>query len=255
MNSEHRFKVHNISHIVANGCSYTYGQELDDPKTQSWPALLAKKMNLNLVNIARPASGNDAILRRTVDYYFQNLVNNSTPLFVIALSYHTRREEYFYEYDDYKNLVRYDNVEQMNCAEKHFFLNSNANIRQKEKMFHWLHLINFLKLNNLPYIIGDYMPDGENLSYVYPELYNLLKNDVNYCGELLFLTDHLPRKPNYHDGEEAQEIISDTYFNSINNNYKFNIIKNAKYVKHDDFFTEQQRERFKTQNSHHWIGT
>ena len=38
-----------ITHLVVNGCSWTYCQGLDDPKTQGWPALLAKKLGVEVL--------------------------------------------------------------------------------------------------------------------------------------------------------------------------------------------------------------
>lgn len=38
--------------IYVNGCSFTYGDELITPSTSSWPALLAQKLNAEVVNDA-----------------------------------------------------------------------------------------------------------------------------------------------------------------------------------------------------------
>ena len=247
--------VYNVSHIVANGCSYTYGEELDVPSKQSWPALLAQKMNMNLVNIARPGSGNDGILRRTIEYYYYNLLRyNSTPLFVIALSFHTRREEYFSYLQDYKHLIKYENIEDMDDAERYFFLNSEDCVRHKEKLFQWLHLINFFRINDIPYIIGDYMPDIEHFDLTPPPIVKLLMNDERYCGLIPDFTRHLPKKPEFHDGEEAQEVVANLYHDYINKNYELSIT-DSKYLRHDEFFTKKQLKGFKDHHQHHWIGT
>ena len=61
-----------ISHLVVNGCSFTYCQGLESPNTQGWPALLAKKLNVPVVNLAAPGSSNDGIYRRTYDYFYND---------------------------------------------------------------------------------------------------------------------------------------------------------------------------------------
>lgn len=48
------------------GDSFTYGEELDDPATQSWPALLANKLGYNLVNRGRPGCGNSYIVKTAI---------------------------------------------------------------------------------------------------------------------------------------------------------------------------------------------
>jgi hypothetical protein len=48
-----------VTHLVVNGCSWTYGTGLAHPKEQAWPALLAKQLGVPLVNLAIQGSGND----------------------------------------------------------------------------------------------------------------------------------------------------------------------------------------------------
>lgn len=52
--------------LVTHGCSFTYGEELADPSSSSWPALVAKQLGLDLLNLAKPAYSNDLILEDLV---------------------------------------------------------------------------------------------------------------------------------------------------------------------------------------------
>jgi hypothetical protein len=61
-----------ITHVVTIGCSWTYCQGLDSPSTQGWPALVAKKLNVPLVNLAVPGVGNDFIHRVSHEYIYKN---------------------------------------------------------------------------------------------------------------------------------------------------------------------------------------
>lgn len=50
--------------LITHGCSFTFGEELENPAKQCWPAHLAKNLNIpNLVNLARPAFSNDQVMR------------------------------------------------------------------------------------------------------------------------------------------------------------------------------------------------
>lgn len=75
-----------IRRLITHGCSFTYGQELADPKTCSWPALLANKLNLELVNLAQPAYANDLILQDIVSESINPKVG--TPGERMAWDYH-----------------------------------------------------------------------------------------------------------------------------------------------------------------------
>ena len=55
-----------IRRLIAHGCSFTYGEELQDPSTGSWPALVADQLGVELVNLGQPAYSNDAIVQDIV---------------------------------------------------------------------------------------------------------------------------------------------------------------------------------------------
>jgi hypothetical protein len=48
------------------GDSFTYGEELPDPATQSWPALLANKLGYDLRNRGRPGCGNNYMIKTAI---------------------------------------------------------------------------------------------------------------------------------------------------------------------------------------------
>jgi hypothetical protein len=68
--------------IAAFGCSFTWGLELDDPSTQSWPALLGA------TNLGQCAASNQTIVRTLLDY----LVNHAPDLVVVMWTYPARFE-------------------------------------------------------------------------------------------------------------------------------------------------------------------
>ena len=48
------------------GDSFTYGEELDNPKLYSWPALISQRFGFNLINEAKPGVGNEFIIKKTI---------------------------------------------------------------------------------------------------------------------------------------------------------------------------------------------
>jgi hypothetical protein len=54
--------------LLTVGCSFTYGEELSDPSTHSWPALLANEFDYELTNLGKCGGSNDYIFRSTVEY-------------------------------------------------------------------------------------------------------------------------------------------------------------------------------------------
>lgn len=72
-----------MSRLVAFGCSYTYGQGLEDcfippksagpnPSAFAWPNLTAQKLNLECVNMSYPGYGNLAILNSILNFQFND---------------------------------------------------------------------------------------------------------------------------------------------------------------------------------------
>lgn len=49
--------------LITHGCSFTFGEELENPAKQCWPAHLATRLEVSeLVNLARPAYSNDNVM-------------------------------------------------------------------------------------------------------------------------------------------------------------------------------------------------
>jgi hypothetical protein len=57
--------------LVAFGCSYTYGKDLEKPSQDSWPAVLAGFLNLECVNQSIVGAGNLEILWNILNFDFQ----------------------------------------------------------------------------------------------------------------------------------------------------------------------------------------
>ena len=52
--------------LYFNGCSFTYGNGLDDPTNNSWPSLIAKHYNATYLNHAVKGGSNDRIIKGVI---------------------------------------------------------------------------------------------------------------------------------------------------------------------------------------------
>jgi len=55
----------NYGKLLAVGCSYTFGVECDNHET--WPSILAEKLNMDCVNLGQSGVGNEYIYSKTLD--------------------------------------------------------------------------------------------------------------------------------------------------------------------------------------------
>ena len=79
--------------LLTNGCSFTWGAELDDRELR-FGRLLSNKLDCNLVDLSENGSSNERILRTTFDYLNNSDVNLNELIVVIGWS-GISRTEYF----------------------------------------------------------------------------------------------------------------------------------------------------------------
>lgn len=212
-----------ISHLVTIGCSYTYCQGLEDPTTQGWPALLAQKLNVPVVNLGIMGSGNDSIYRRATEYYYLNKTTNSKPFFIVAFSQALRREEYLAEYKgttvgDFRTLACYGDEPIERAIYEHIDTNG-VYFMERRKLMHWLSIINMFKANNVSYFTTSYMADHQqSLTMIknnYPTLFSAVHDDENRIEDFYHLTKGFPLTECNHDGLEAQQIVANYCYDTM----------------------------------------
>jgi hypothetical protein len=74
--------------LYFNGCSHTWGDDLADPSTTAWPAVLSRNLNAEFLNDSSSGGTNDRIIYRTIN----NI--NQFDKFYIAWTYTTRFTRY-----------------------------------------------------------------------------------------------------------------------------------------------------------------
>jgi len=76
------------------GDSWTYGYDLENPKTECYPYLLSQKLGCDLINEGLPAASNDWMFRKSIEWILKNDISK-LELFIVGWSFPWRREENF----------------------------------------------------------------------------------------------------------------------------------------------------------------
>jgi len=234
-----------ISHLVVNGCSFTFCQGLVNPKIEGWPALVASRLGLPVVNLAARGSSCDGILRRTYDYFYRDLKNNNKPFYVTGWTAAIRREEYL----DHKGCFTPVFVNNPTTPLEQYLASQmtlrGISLQEVKKLIYWSSVINLMKTNNIPYIMTDFIPRGtperKFLERYYSEIYTLVENDSNRIQDITAYIDPF-KKDNYflpcgHYSAEGNKIIADFIYNNICERYTIIPVK-FDYVSNKDYITE-----------------
>lgn len=222
-----------ITHLVVNGCSFTYCQGLENHKEQGWPALVAKALGVEVVNLAVPGIGNDAIARRTYEYIYETLPANSKPLVIVAWSQHWRRETW------YKNLhgksldnywiVSFPKDKPQHLVEELLLENWNEEDFYRKTILYKLMLENLLNAYNIPHLTSDYAGSScvddkceESLRKVrstFPSMYQHAEKSPFVLQPFYQITHAYPKLPCGHDGPEAQVQLANYIVSQINERF------------------------------------
>ena len=86
--------------IYFDGCSWTWGGELEDNESDRFSAIVSKELGAEEHNFSRPMSGNDRILRQLV---YDNDISEYD-LAIIQMSYPSRTEYYERRKNRFQNI-------------------------------------------------------------------------------------------------------------------------------------------------------
>jgi len=218
-----------ISHVIVNGCSFTTCDGLETPEEHGWPALLAKKLNVPVVNLAESGSGCDGIYRRTLEYFYDNLhsyINPySNPLYVIIWSGASRREEFFHVHerdgiiDDYHGV----HVARPETALEHLLAtqyasNTTLQAAEKRKYNYWVSIINLFEAHGISYRMNDAIPALNDMK-LYLEhnssVYNACMKNPYKIMDYSDLFANGYRLPCGHINEEGNRIMAEYIYGTL----------------------------------------
>lgn len=214
-----------ISHIVTNGCSYTYSQGLKNITSDGWPALIANELNCPVVNLGLPGIGNDSIHRRTYEYIYENQpVDDHKPLVIIAWTQKWRTEQWLNKESDYVLIHRPESTKESTSAQLALIENYNEKNFLRKTILYRLSLINLFENLEIPYLMFDY--DGaydprfaeQAVSELFP---NMMKESSNKfdLGPLYKLTGKLPKLPCGHDDIDGHKVLGTHILKNIKEIY------------------------------------
>ena len=81
-----------IKRLYTIGDSWTYGDELDNPREESWPSVLSKDLGCKLINDGQSGAPNDWMFRKTIEWVSCQ-ENLDDTILIVAWSEPNRREE------------------------------------------------------------------------------------------------------------------------------------------------------------------
>lgn len=207
--------------LASFGCSFTYGEELENPKTQAYPFLLSKMLNEDVQNYGLCGAGNSYIKRTTV----QKILHHKPKYAIIQWSEVSRLELYASmpvtaqdRYNNYTGLLQ-TNIRWTGKGVK-FVDEYYKNWYNEEHSFSdWiasvLCLQDFLKNHNINYVMFNAFGNQQLIKkYTIPE-YKYIDTD-RFLGwpdegfvEWVYGTE---RKPQGHPNEEAHQIIAEKLY-------------------------------------------
>jgi len=236
-----------ITHLVVAGCSWTYCQGLDDPKTQGWPAFLANKLGVPVVNLALPGLGNDAIHRRSYEYFFQDLPNNSKPLYIIAWTQLWRREAWCrHLYEGPPNLgqgysiVSMPDATPQNNIEKALLDTWSEEDFYRRTMLYRLSLDSMFKSRNIPHLTSFFADFGNHLTPTlnkkYATVVDYLDHNTNMTKPYFHeVTREYPTLPCGHEGYESMPVLADYIYDNLIKRYSELTPVEGKFMTLEDF--------------------
>jgi hypothetical protein len=236
-----------VSHLVVNGCSFTYGTGLDDPLTSSWPALVADKLSVPVVNLARPGISNQAIHRRTYEYFYEDLSNHNNPFYIICFSAITRKEHWVQNKSMYDGIhvvknqhdIFENTYDKLDPAQKDYIDNYDLEDFYRRTMIYKNSLMNLFNSFNVPYLFLNLLHLGkieyeieENLKIKFPNLINFINSnpfDLKTQSEIVGMDYKKTACGHYDEGTNIK--IGNYVSNKIKEMYDINIKSNKPYLK------------------------
>jgi hypothetical protein len=242
-----------ISHIVTNGCSFTYCQGLPNMIVNGWPAQVANTFNCPVVNLGVPGVGNDSIFRRTSEYIYENqLRDDHKPLVIIEWTQRWRREVWSNKEEDYI-MVSFpdDKVTDKDYNQLSLLENWNDEDFIRKTILYRLSLINILENLEIPYLMFNYAGNEEAYDKehkVTRYFSNMTNKSRNQCdiGDLYHFTGSMPKLPCGHDDIEGQNFLGKYISDKIKEIYpNLEYTNTAKFLSlHDYIKTSKYHRKF-----------
>jgi hypothetical protein len=209
--------------IHAIGDSFTYGDELPS-QDLAWPTLLAKKINKDVINLGKPATGNRRMVKRAIDAAI-----NSSEIIIIGWS-DCNRQEFADDvgiYDiwagrNYQAFQLQDPTHRINLI-KYMTAYDTPEYYYADWLRQVVLIQSLCKLHKIPCVM--FIACGANTSH--KQYHHKFKNLVDAIDHSMFVdgmftsvaewTYKTPHGPNGHPLEAGHEIIANKIYEHIRN--------------------------------------
>jgi len=202
--------------IFANGCSFTYGYELDTPFNKAWPYILAKKLlNCSVANFGENNSDNQRILQTTIDFF---KMRPGSRIWLDGQTHITIDDGYLPRYAiiQWTTYIRFNSTWDFN---QDIVLNGNPEEYLLDKYFIQVKVMqDFFESREIPYL----MFNGFDNEKVIPNSTSKFKDLINtkyFIGwpdeSVVNWVYGMPHKPKGHPGEEAHVRIAEIVYENI----------------------------------------
>lgn len=208
--------------IYAIGDSFTIGDELPS-KDFAWPAILSKKLNKEIINKGRPATGNSRMVKRAIDAVIDN-----AEMIIIGWTDSNRVE--FADENGIFDLWAGRNYRQFQddiLHRKDLIKYITAYDVPKYHYANWLRKVilvqSLCKLHNIPCVM--FISCGandrhESFKQYYQNLLSLIDQSQFVDGMSISVCEWVygtPHGPNGHPLEQGHEIIANKIYEHIRN--------------------------------------
>ena len=200
--------------ILFDGCSWTYGDELDNPERDRFSTLIGE----DHINIGKNGKSNDSILRTTIDYCENNKVDSAVIQFTFPSRTEVRqssRDAYDYlsigsvlknGYTKEKSKIYYehlhnDNLHVANFHKNKFLLENYFKSKNIKYYFVTIKKVE-MQVESSWYRIMDKKP----LTCLTDLIGTRLKNPENYCQGKYKKSD---KRSGGHPNKQGHKIIAD----------------------------------------------
>jgi len=207
--------------IYAIGDSFTFGDELLD-RQSAWPSILSKKLNKEIINLGKPATGNKRMVKRTIDS-----ILNGSKMIIIGWSDCNRQEfaDDIGVYDiwagkNYRAFQLEDPTHRINLI-KYMTAYDTPEYYYAEWLRQIILIQSMCKLHNIPCIMFVACGAHNNHKQYHQKFKKLVSAiDLSMFVDDLFTsvgewTYGTPHGPNGHPLEQGHEIIAEKIYKHI----------------------------------------
>ena len=201
--------------LYINGCSFTYGYKL--PKEQTWPELLSKKLNLNLINESKNGQSFQSITFNSINTLSE--LNPENTIVIVGLTWETR---YMIQFGNETldvspsclNSEQSHEVKNVFAKYYKYLVENDKNLSEnqhKNLITNLISLQSFLKQNKFEYRIINFLTQLKEMDL---PIYNKLDKSkiINFRGDWrdLYIDD------TSHPTKEGCVNISEVIYDSFN---------------------------------------